>query len=142
MGTQYVETLIIGAGQAGLSTGYHLKRRGRQFVIVDANARVGDNWREQWDTLRLYTPAKYDKLPGLPFPAARWHCPQKDEVGDYLEQYALRFDLPVRATDRLWISPTSRSVTARSLADALSRLRQPYHPRELGAVEYVAAPAQ
>jgi putative flavoprotein involved in K+ transport len=101
MDTQHVETLIIGAGQAGLATGYHLKRRGRPFLIVDANARVGDNWRQQWDTLRLYTPAKYDKLPGLPFPAARWHCPQKDEVGDYLERYALHFDLPVRTSTQV-----------------------------------------
>jgi putative flavoprotein involved in K+ transport len=101
MDAQHVETLIIGAGQAGLATGYHLKRRGRPFLIIDANARVGDNWRQQWDTLRLYTPAKYDKLPGLPFPAARWHCPQKDEVGDYLERYALHFDLPVRTSTQV-----------------------------------------
>jgi putative flavoprotein involved in K+ transport len=101
MSTQYVETLIIGAGQAGLATGYHLKRRGRAVLIVDANARVGDNWRQQWDTLRLYTPAKYDRLPGLPFPAANWHFPQKDEIGDYLERYALRFDLPVRTSTRV-----------------------------------------
>ncbi len=101
MDTQHIETLIIGAGQAGLSTGYHLKRRSRRFLIVDTNARVGDNWRRQWDTLRLYTPAKYDGLPGLPFPAPAWHCPQKDEVGDYLERYALRFDLPVRTSTRV-----------------------------------------
>jgi putative flavoprotein involved in K+ transport len=101
MNTQYIETLIIGAGQAGLSTGYHLRRRGYPLLIVDANPRMGDNWRQQWDTLRLYTPAKYDNLPGLPFPAARWHCPQKDEVGDYLEQYALYFDLPVRLSTRV-----------------------------------------
>jgi putative flavoprotein involved in K+ transport len=101
MSTQYVETLIIGAGQAGLTTGYHLKRRGRSLLIVDANPRVGDNWRQQWDTLRLYTPAKYDRLPGLPFPATSWHCPQKDEVADYLERYALNFDLPVRTSTRV-----------------------------------------
>ena len=101
MNTQHIETLIIGAGQAGLATGYHLSRRGRPVLIVDANARIGDNWRQQWDTLRLYTPAKYDGLPGLPFPAARWHCPQKDEVGDYLERYTLRFDLPVRTSTRV-----------------------------------------
>ena len=101
MDVQYIETLIVGAGQAGLSTGYHLKRRGRPFLIVDANGRVGDNWRHQWDTLRLYTQAKYDRLPGLPFPAPRWHCPQKDEVGDYLERYALHFDLPVRTSTRV-----------------------------------------
>lgn len=101
MNSQYVETLIIGAGQAGLSTGYHLKRRGRQFLILDGNQRIGDNWRHQWDTLRLYTPAKYDGLPGMRFPAARWHFPGKDEVGDYLERYALHFDLPVRTNTRV-----------------------------------------
>jgi putative flavoprotein involved in K+ transport len=101
MKAQHIETLIIGAGQAGLSTGYQLQRRGRPFLIVDGNQRIGDNWRQQWDTLRLYTPAKYDGLPGLPFPAARWHCPGKDKVGDYLERYALHFDLPVRTNTRV-----------------------------------------
>ena len=101
MNTQHVETLIIGAGQAGLTTGYHLKRRGRPFLIVDGNRRIGDNWRQHWDTLRLYTPAKYDGLPGLAFPADRWHFPGKDEVGDYLERYALHFDLPVRTSTRV-----------------------------------------
>jgi len=102
MTTQHIETLIIGAGQAGLSTGYHLQRRDRPFLIVDGANRVGDNWRNQWDTLRLYSPAKYDGLPGLPFPADDpWHYPGKDEVGDYLEKYALHFDLPVRMSTRV-----------------------------------------
>jgi putative flavoprotein involved in K+ transport len=101
MNSQQIDTLIIGAGQAGLATGYHLKRRGRPFLIVDGNQRIGDNWRQHWDTLRLYTPARYDGLPGLPFPATRWHFPGKDEVGDYLERYALRFDLPVRTSTRV-----------------------------------------
>ena len=101
MSHQHIETLIIGAGQAGLATGYHLRRLGRPFLIVDGNERVGDNWRQQWDTLRLYTPAKYDGLPGLPFPGARWAFPQKDEVADYLESYALQWDLPVRMSTRI-----------------------------------------
>lgn len=101
MSHQHIETLIIGAGQAGLATGYHLSRRGRPFLIVDGNERVGDNWRQQWDTLRLYTPAKYDGLPGLPFPGERWAFPQKDEVADYLESYALHWDLPVRMSTRI-----------------------------------------
>ena len=102
MTTQHIETLIIGAGQAGLSTGYHLQRRGRPFLIVDGAQRVGDNWRHQWDTLRLYTPAKYDGLPGLPFPADDpWHFPGKDEVAAYLEQYALHHQLPVRMSTRV-----------------------------------------
>ena len=102
MTTQHIDTLIIGAGQAGLATGYFLAQRGIEFLIVDGADRVGDNWREQWDTLRLYTPAKYAGLPGLPFPADDpWHCPGKDEVGDYLERYALRWDLPVRMSTRV-----------------------------------------
>jgi putative flavoprotein involved in K+ transport len=102
MTTQHIETLIIGAGQAGLSTGYHLQRRGRPFLIVDGADRIGDNWRHQWDTLRLYSPAKYDGLPGLPFPADDpWHFPGKDEVAAYLESYALHFDLPVRMSTRI-----------------------------------------
>jgi glycine/D-amino acid oxidase-like deaminating enzyme len=99
--TESIETVIVGAGQAGLSTGYHLRKRGREFVILDGNARLGDNWRAQWDTLRLYTPRKYDGLPGLPFPGERWSYPGKDEVADYLESYATRFDLPVRTSTRV-----------------------------------------
>ncbi|MEP6649377.1 MAG: NAD(P)-binding domain-containing protein [Lapillicoccus sp.] len=96
-----VETIVIGAGQAGLATGHHLQRRGRPFVILDGNDRVGDEWRQQWDTLRLYTPVKYDGLPGMPFPGSPWTYPLKDEVADYLEAYAARFDLPVRTGTRV-----------------------------------------
>ncbi|HUR14017.1 MAG TPA: NAD(P)/FAD-dependent oxidoreductase [Mycobacteriales bacterium] len=101
MTSEHIETVIIGAGQAGLSTGYHLKRRGRPFVILESHARVGDRWRRHWDTLRLYTPAKYDGLPGTRFPARPWAYPQKDEVAAYLEQYALEHDLPVRCSTRV-----------------------------------------
>jgi putative flavoprotein involved in K+ transport len=90
------ETVIIGGGQAGLATAYHLKKRGRRFVILEANERIGDSWRRRWDSLRLFTPAKYDGLPGLRFPGARWSFPTKDEMGDYLETYAKRFELPAR----------------------------------------------
>jgi putative flavoprotein involved in K+ transport len=96
-----MNTIVIGAGQAGLSTGYHLRKLGQSFVILDGNARVGDQWRAQWDTLRLYTPAKYDGLPGLPFPGDRWSYPGKDGVADYLESYAAHFDLPIRRNTRV-----------------------------------------
>ncbi|MBD8870569.1 flavin-containing monooxygenase [Nocardioides donggukensis] len=94
--TTHIETVIIGAGQAGLSTGHHLQRLGRDFVILDANTRIGDNWRQQWDSLRLYSPARYDGLPGLRFPAKPWSFPGKEELADYLEHYAHHFALPVR----------------------------------------------
>lgn len=94
--TEYVETVIVGGGQAGLSVGYQLARRDRPFVILDANERVGDAWRKRWDSLRLFTPARYDGLEGQPFPAPAVTFPTKDEMADYLESYAAHFDLPVR----------------------------------------------
>ena len=91
-----LDTIVIGGGQAGLTIGYHLMRQGRDFVILDAHERVGDAWRLRWDSLRLFTPAKYDGLPGMPFPGDRLGFPSKDELADYLESYATRFRLPVR----------------------------------------------
>jgi cation diffusion facilitator CzcD-associated flavoprotein CzcO len=96
--TERFETVIVGAGQAGLATGYHLARQGRSFVILDANERIGDSWRERWDSLRLYSPAKYDGLPGMPFPARRASFPTAREMGDYLEAYAAQFKLPIRTS--------------------------------------------
>jgi len=96
-GTEIFETLVIGGGQAGLSVGYYLKKRGGSFVILDANEQIGGSWRTRtWDSLRLFTPARYDGLPGWSFPAPGWSYPTARETADYLEAYAARFDLPVR----------------------------------------------
>lgn len=89
-------TIIIGGGQAGLSVGYYLARQGRPFVILDASRRVGDAWRQRWDSLRLFTPAVFDGLVGMKFPAPPFSFPTKDEMADYLEAYARRFQLPIR----------------------------------------------
>jgi putative flavoprotein involved in K+ transport len=91
------ETVIVGAGQAGLAAGYHLKRRGETFVILHADERVGDPWRKRWPSLRLYTRAKYDGLPGMRFPAGPHTFPGTNAMADYLESYATRFQLPVRS---------------------------------------------
>jgi putative flavoprotein involved in K+ transport len=93
--TDRVQVVVIGGGQAGLSVGYFLARRGLSFVILDARPRVGDAWRERWDSLRLFTPARFNGLAGLPFPAPAWSFPTKDEMGNYLESYAAHFALPV-----------------------------------------------
>ncbi len=90
------ETVIIGGGQAGLTAGYYLAKHDRSFVILDANERIGDAWRKRWDSLRLFTPARFSGLPGLPIAAPAWSFPTKDELADYLETYAARFELPVR----------------------------------------------
>jgi putative flavoprotein involved in K+ transport len=92
------DTVVVGGGQAGLSAGYYLKKLGRRFVILDANERIGGSWRTRtWDSLRLFTPARYDGLPGWPFPAPGWSYPTARETADYLEAYAERFELPVRS---------------------------------------------
>ena len=103
--SQQIQTIVIGGGQAGLAVGYHLAKRQMPFLILDANQRVGDAWRNRWDSLRLFNPARYAGLPGLAFPARGDTFPTKDQMADYLANYARRFVLPVRngiKVDRLW----------------------------------------
>jgi putative flavoprotein involved in K+ transport len=107
-GHERVNTVVIGGGQAGLSVGYHLKRRGVDFVILDDRERVGDVWRSRWDSLRLFTPARFDGLDGLRFPAPPFSFPTKDEMADYLETYARTFALPIRSGVR--VDRVSRSA--------------------------------
>jgi len=90
-----LDVLVIGAGQAGLAVGRELERAGRDFLILDGAQRVGDSWRNRWDSLRLFTPAAYSGLRGIPFPAAPDQYPGKDEVADYLANYARAFSMPI-----------------------------------------------
>jgi putative flavoprotein involved in K+ transport len=98
---EQVETIVVGGGQAGLAVGYHLAKLGRSFLILDAHQRTGDSWRTRWDSLQLFTPAHLNALPGLAFPGPQDRCSTKDEMADYLEAYAARFDLPVRREFRV-----------------------------------------
>jgi putative flavoprotein involved in K+ transport len=137
--TEKIETVVIGGGQAGLSIGYYLARRGRPFVILDANERIGDAWRNRWDSLRLFTPARYDGLAGMPFPAPGHSFPTKDQMADYLELYATRFDLPVRnavKVDRVFrqgpryiITAGPRRIEAQHVIVAMSGYQVPRVPR-------------
>lgn len=123
-------TVVIGGGQAGLAVGYHLKRHGLSFVILDANHRTGDSWRQRWDSLRLFTPSWANGLPGMPFPAPRRSYPSKNEVADYLEAYAARFELPVltdtrvervsRRDGRFRVEATGRRFVADDVVVAMS----------------------
>jgi putative flavoprotein involved in K+ transport len=102
---QPVHTIVIGGGQAGLAVGYHLAKRRIPFLILDANQQVGDSWRNRWDSLRLFTPARYARLPGLRFPGRSDIAPTKEQTADYLMHYARHFNLPVQhgvRIDRLW----------------------------------------
>lgn len=95
------QVIVIGGGQAGLTAGYYLARARIPFLILDAEARPGDAWRRRWDSLELFTTARYSALPGLPFPGGPEHFPGKDEVADYLETYARTHELPVRHDSRV-----------------------------------------
>ncbi len=100
-GATHIDTVVIGAGQAGLSASYHLSRAGREHIVLDSYERVGDNWRCHWDSLRLYSPARAAGLPGMRFPAKRSAYATKDQMADFLETYRARFDLPVRGGVRV-----------------------------------------
>ena len=133
-----IQTVVIGAGQAGLSTGYHLARRGLPFVILEAQQRVGDSWRRRWDSLLLFTPARYDGLVGMPFPAPPHSFPTKNEMADYLESYASRFELPVRtgtaverltrAGDHYLVTAGDRSFHAEHVVVAMASYQRPRVP--------------
>jgi putative flavoprotein involved in K+ transport len=135
---EQVQTVVIGGGQAGLSTGYYLARRGLQFLILDAHPRVGDSWRQRWDSLRLFTPARFNGLAGMPFPAPPHTFPTKDEMADYLEAYAARFALPVwtgtaverlsRRGDRYLIASGGRLLEAEHVVVAMSTFQRPRRP--------------
>jgi putative flavoprotein involved in K+ transport len=137
-GREYVETLVIGGGQAGLATGYQLSRRGLPYKIVDANTRVGDAWRNRWDSLRLFTPNRFNHLPGMPFPGYHWGFPSKNEMADYLEAYARRFDLQVetgirverltREGDRFVATSGDRRFEADNVVVAMSSWQRPRVP--------------
>ncbi len=104
MDGHHVDTVVVGGSQSGLAVGNHLKQQGLPFVILDACDRIGDAWRNRYDSLRLFTPRRYDGLPGMPFPGPPSSYPTKDETADYLEAYAHEFELPVRTgvhVDRL-----------------------------------------
>jgi putative flavoprotein involved in K+ transport len=90
-----LDVIVVGAGQAGLALGHHLAGTTDRFVLLEAASEVGHSWRSRWDSLRLFSPAQYDALPGMPFPGAHDSHPTKDEVADYLAAYAARFALPV-----------------------------------------------
>jgi putative flavoprotein involved in K+ transport len=119
------DTIVIGGGQAGLAVGYHLSQIGRPFVILDAHQRTGDAWRAHWESMRLFTPARRDGLPGMPFPARKHSFPTRDEMADYLEDYAAHYELPVRHGVR--VDALSRSDDGRFLIAAGDRRYQADH---------------
>lgn len=132
-------TIVIGGGQAGLAAGYELQQRGVDFVILDASDRVGDSWRNRWESLRLFTPARMNGLPGMPFPASGNDFVGKDQVADYLEDYARAMNLPVRSGvrvanlesmgDRFRVeTATGETLVAENVIVAMADYQKPHMP--------------
>jgi putative flavoprotein involved in K+ transport len=143
--TRNYNTIVIGGGQAGLATGYYLKQQGQDFIILDANERTGDCWRKRWDSLRLFTPAWNNGLPGMPFPAPARSYPTKDEMADYLEAYAKLFELPVhtgvrvsrvsKEGDGFIVASDSRRFQAGNVVVAMSNYQVPKIPAFAGEMD-------
>jgi putative flavoprotein involved in K+ transport len=96
-----VDVVVVGGSQSGLAIAWHLQRQGLSFVVLEAASEVGHTWRSRWDSLKLFTPAQYDALPGMAFPAPADTYPTKDPVADYLRAYVAAFELPVRLDARV-----------------------------------------
>ena len=138
MSDQRLGTVVIGGSQSGLAVGYYLKQQGQPFVILDENVRIGDAWRKRWDSLRLFTPGRYDGLPGMPFPGSPSSYPTKDETADYLEAYARKFELPFRggvtvdrlspAGDRLEVGCGDHTLLAENVVVATGAYNTPRVP--------------
>lgn len=136
--TKRISTLVIGGGQAGLTMGYQLAKRKIPFQILDAHARIGDAWRKRWDSLRLFTPARYVGLPGLTFPGRGDAFPSKEELANYLESYAQHFRLPVQTgvkvvrvskrDDYFVVEAGERRYEAEQVVVAMANYQQPRVP--------------
>lgn len=135
----WMDVLVIGGGQAGLATSYHLKQQGIEHLVLDRSSQTGNSWRERYDSLRLFTPTQHSLLPGMSFPAKRDHHPTKDEVARYLEAYRETHRLPVRLGQRVVDCRSDgegfrvkteggETFTARAVVVATGPFQQPFTP--------------
>jgi putative flavoprotein involved in K+ transport len=132
------EIIVVGAGQAGLSMGYWLKRKPRSFLLLEAGPRIGESWRKRYDSLVLFTPRRYSALPGLAFPGAPEGRPTKDEMADYFQTYAGHFALPIQVDTRVvdmqkheetfLLQTTQGTYQARAVIVATGPFHQPRIP--------------
>jgi putative flavoprotein involved in K+ transport len=144
-----LDVVVVGAGQAGLAIAWYLAQQGLRFLVLEAAAEVGQSWRNRWDSLRLFTPAQYDALPGMPFPAPADTYPTKEPVADYLRGYADAFRLPVRlnarvrslsrSPDGFEVRTADESFSARCVVVATGPFQVPLIPPAAGGLDSAVA---
>ena len=144
-GDDTVDVIVVGAGQAGLAIGWYLARLGLRFLVLEASAELGQSWRSRWDSLTLFTPAQYDALPGMPFPAPADTYPTKEPVADYLRAYADAFRLPVRLNSRVTslsrsgdgfeVRTADETFSARRVVVATGPFQVPFVPPAAGGLD-------
>jgi putative flavoprotein involved in K+ transport len=122
--SESLDVAVIGAGQSGLAMAWHLSQIGLRFMVLEAGPNIGQVWRDRWDSLKLFTPAQYDALPGMPFPAPADTYPGKDEVAEYLEGYAGALDLPIKFHSQVSELRRLGSLFEIHTADDMFRARQ------------------
>jgi putative flavoprotein involved in K+ transport len=144
---QTYDAIVIGAGQAGLATGYHLQRNGLRFVILEAGSEATGSWARYYDSLKLFSPARYSSLPGMPFPGDPERYPARDEVVDYLRRYAQHFQLPIMNNTRVEqverqgdlfhvFTSQGQTLSARSVIAATGAFSRPHIPQFAGQDAY------
>lgn len=89
------DTIVIGAGQAGLATGYHLRQTDLRWTLLESHGDPSGSWPHYYDSLKLFSPARFSELPGYHFPGDGERYPTRDEVVGYLRAYAVHFQLPI-----------------------------------------------
>jgi putative flavoprotein involved in K+ transport len=141
------DAIVIGAGQAGLAAGYHLQRAGKRFTILESGPQAGGSWPYYYESLRLFSPARFSSLPGLPFPGDPERYPARDEVIDYLRAYTAYFRLPIetqahvstieRTEDSFTVlTEDGRTFQARTLIAATGSFQRPFLPQLPGQEQY------
>ena len=137
------DVIIIGAGQAGLAAGFHTRRLTGNFLLLESHGRVGDSWRQRWEGLRLFTPQRYNGLPGLPTRGGDWELIDRMRAAEYLERYARHFALPVRTdctcvsaqkfNDHWRLTTSKGELRTRRLVVASGAYKDPHIPKKVAA---------